>query len=116
VLGEDGVPDPGGLDVIRRVVRSRVPRMISTSPRSIHPRWKTAVITTSDLRGGAPARISPSDRTRGCPSRKTGLVMAFGLMMSARGRWREIDGSKRLPEVIRGIAFADGVGQMKTAT
>jgi len=57
-----------------------------------------------------------TDRTRGCPSRKTGLVMAFGLMMSARGRWREIDGSKRLPEVIRGIAFADGVGQMKTAT
>jgi len=41
--------------------------------------------------------------------------MAFESMMSVQGRWRKIDGSNRLPEVIRGIAFVDGTGQMESA-
>jgi len=36
-------------------------------------------------------------------------------MMSAQGRWRKLDGSNRLPEVILGIAFVDGVGQIEIA-
>jgi len=31
-------------------------------------------------------------RTKGCLSRKTGLAMAFKLMMSAQKKWRKLDG------------------------
>ena len=36
-------------------------------------------------------------RTKGCLSRKTGLAMAFRLMMSAQKKWRKLDGRNRLP-------------------
>jgi transposase-like protein len=39
-------------------------------------------------------------RTKGCLSRKTGLAMAFKLMMSAQKKWCKIDGQNRLPEII----------------
>ena len=39
-------------------------------------------------------------RTKGCLSRKTGLAMAFKLMMSAQKKWRKLDGQNRLPEII----------------
>ncbi len=39
-------------------------------------------------------------RTKGCLSRKTGLAMAFKLMMSAQKKWRNLDGQNRLPEII----------------
>ena len=38
-------------------------------------------------------------RTKGCLSRKTGLAMAFKLMMSAQKKWRKLDGQNRLPEI-----------------
>jgi hypothetical protein len=45
-------------------------------------------------------------RTKGCLSRKTGLAMAFRLMMSAQKKWRKLDGRNRLPEVIAGLSSA----------
>ncbi len=54
-------------------------------------------------------------RTKGCLSRKTGLAMAFKLMMSAQAKWRKLDGRNRLPEVISGVEFRDGVRQLQTA-
>ena len=54
-------------------------------------------------------------KTRGCLSRKTGLAMAFRLMMSAQSKWRKLDGANRLPEIIQGIAFEDGIKQLPTA-
>lgn len=42
-------------------------------------------------------------KTRGCLSRKSGLAMAFRLMMSAQSKWRKLDGANRLPEIIRGL-------------
>ncbi len=39
-------------------------------------------------------------RTKGCLSRKTGLAMAFKLMMSAQKKWRNLDDQNRLPEII----------------
>ena len=42
-------------------------------------------------------------RTKGCLSRRTGLAMAFKLMMSAQGKWRKLDGQNRLPEIIQGV-------------
>lgn len=54
-------------------------------------------------------------RTKGCLSRETGLAMAFKLMMSAQARWRKLDGRNRLPEVISGVDFRDGVRQLHAA-
>ena len=54
-------------------------------------------------------------RTKGCLSRKTGLAMAFKLMMSAQKKWRKLDGQNRLPEVIAGLEFRDGLRQLQNA-
>ena len=54
-------------------------------------------------------------RTKGCLSRKTGLAMAFRLMMSAQKKWRRLDGRNRLPEVISGVEFRDGVRHFQAA-
>ena len=52
-------------------------------------------------------------RTKGCLSRKTGLAMAFKLMMSAQRKWRKLDGQNRLPEIIQGVEFRDGLRQLQ---
>ncbi len=54
-------------------------------------------------------------RTKGCLSRKTGLAMAFKLMMSAQKKWRRLDGQNRLPEIIHGVEFRDGLRQLQAA-
>ncbi len=48
-------------------------------------------------------------RTKGCLSRKTGLAMAFKLMMSAQAKWRKLDRQNRMRELIQGVAFRDGI-------
>jgi putative transposase len=50
-------------------------------------------------------------RTKGCLSRKTALAMTFRLMLSAKRKWRKLDGAKRLPEIITGVEFRDGIKQ-----
>ncbi len=42
--------------------------------------------------------------------------MAFRLMMSAQEKWRKLDGANRLPEIVQGIAFKDGIKQLQDAT
>src|SRR6056297_2645836 len=54
-------------------------------------------------------------RTKGCLSRRTGLAMAFKLMMSAQKKWRKLDGQNRLPEIIQGVEFRDGIRQLQAA-
>ena len=54
-------------------------------------------------------------RTKGCLSRETGLAMAFKLMIAAQKKWRKLDGQNRLPEIIQGIEFRDGIRQLQTA-
>ena len=52
-------------------------------------------------------------KTRGCLNRKTALAMVFRLMMSAQKKWRKISGPNRLPEVIQGVDFKDGIKQIQ---
>ncbi len=47
-------------------------------------------------------------KTKGCLSRKTALTMAFKLCQSASKKWRRLDGSHHLAEIIRGAKFKDG--------
>jgi putative transposase len=49
-----------------------------------------------------------TDKTKGCLSRKTALAMVFKLAKSAERRWRRLDGSERLAQVIEGVRFRDG--------
>jgi len=41
--------------------------------------------------------------------------MAFKLMMSAHKKWRKLDGRNRLPEIIQGVEFRDGLSQVQAA-
>jgi len=50
-------------------------------------------------------------RTKGNANRKACLTMLFKLAQSAQKRWRLLDGSKLLPDVIHGIQFHNGLPQ-----
>ena len=54
-------------------------------------------------------------KTKGCLSRKTALAMAFKLILSARRKWRKLDGANQLAEVIKGVPFKDGIKLTKHA-
>jgi len=47
-------------------------------------------------------------KTKGCLSRKTALTMVFKLCQSASKKWRRLDGSHHLAEIIEGVKFKDG--------
>jgi putative transposase len=51
-------------------------------------------------------------RTKGSGSRTACLTMVFKLALAAEKRWRRLNGSALLPEVIRGVRFIDGVKEM----
>ncbi len=44
-------------------------------------------------------------KTKGCLSRMTALTMVFKLCQSAGKRWRRLDGSHQIAEIIRGVKF-----------
>jgi len=48
-------------------------------------------------------------RTKGSGSRTASLTMMFKLAESASRRWRALNGSKLLPDVLRGTPFRDGL-------
>ena len=43
------------------------------------------------------------------------LAMVFKLLLSAQRKWRRLDGSKHLAEVIQGVIFKDGIKQIQHA-
>ena len=47
-------------------------------------------------------------RTKGPGSREAGLAMAFKLATKAESRWRKLNGSEKLQDLIDGIVFVDG--------
>jgi transposase-like protein len=54
-------------------------------------------------------------KTKGCLSRKTARAMTFKLILSAKRKWRKLDGSTWLAEVIDGVPFQDGIKLNKNA-
>jgi putative transposase len=50
-------------------------------------------------------------KTKGSGSRIACLTMVFKLMQSAQKRWRALNGSNLIPDVIAGVRFVDGVKQ-----
>jgi len=54
-------------------------------------------------------------KTKGCLSRTTGLAMAFKLCQSAQKKWRKLNRSDMMAEVVEGVKFVDGVRQERIA-
>ncbi len=54
-------------------------------------------------------------KTKGRLLPKTALAMVFKLLLSARRKWRRLNGSDHLAEVIQGVRFEDGIKQIQHA-
>ena len=54
-------------------------------------------------------------KTKGCLSRKTALAMTFKLILSAKRKWRKLNGSDQLADIIDGVPFKDGIMQIERA-
>ena len=76
--------------------------------------WKH-IRTTNPIESVFATVRNRTRKTKGCLNRKTGLAMVFRLMMSAKKKWRKISGPNRLPEVIKGVEFKDGIKQLQAA-
>ena len=51
-------------------------------------------------------------RTKGSGSRTACLTMVYKLALAAQKRWRRLNGSALLPDVIRGVRFVDGIKEL----
>jgi transposase-like protein len=76
--------------------------------------WKH-IRTTNPIESVFATVRNRTRKTKGCLNRKTGLAMVFRLMMSAKKKWRRISGPNRLPEIIQGVEFKDGIKQTQIA-
>jgi transposase-like protein len=56
-----------------------------------------------------------TDRTRNCGLRVTVLSVVLQLFCSAEKRWRKLNGTPRLAEVVKGVKFVDGIRQKEDA-
>lgn len=54
-------------------------------------------------------------RTKGSGSRTACMTMVYKLMQSASKKWRLLNGSELIPEVIRGAPFIDGIRAQEAA-
>ena len=54
-------------------------------------------------------------RTKGALSQKTARLMVFKLVMAASKTWRRLKGENRLPMIIEGVKFTDGVAVTATS-
>ena len=55
-------------------------------------------------------------RTKGALSQKTAKLMVFTLVRAASKKWRRLQGANRLPLVVEGIKFTDGVADRDAET
>ena len=55
-------------------------------------------------------------KTKGCLNRKTALAMTFKLILSAKRKWRKLNGSDQLADIIDGVPFKDGIKKIVRAT
>jgi len=76
--------------------------------------WKHIRTTTPIESTFATVRLR-TVKTKGCLSRKTALAMAFKLILSAKRKWRKLDGSNQLAELVEGVPFKDGIKLTKHA-
>jgi len=56
-----------------------------------------------------------TQRTKGSGSRTACMTMVYKLMQSASKKWRLLNGSELIPEVVRGVPFIDGTRAQEAA-
>ena len=76
--------------------------------------WKY-IRTTNPIESPFATVRHRTGKIKGWLRRKTGLAMAFKLMISAQTKRRRLDDANRLPEIIQGIAFKNGSKQLQNA-
>jgi len=76
--------------------------------------WKH-IRTTNPIESTFATVRQRTAKTKGCLSRKTALAMTFKLILSAKRKWRRLDGSNQLAEIIEGAPVRDGIKQTKHA-
>ena len=54
-------------------------------------------------------------KTKGCLNRNTALAMPFKLILSAKRKWRKLNGSDQLADIIDGGPFKDGIKKIERA-
>lgn len=54
-------------------------------------------------------------RTKGALSQKVARIMVFKLVIAASKTWRRLKGQNRLPMIIEGVRFTDGVAVNATS-
>lgn len=54
-------------------------------------------------------------RTKGALSQTTARLVVFKLVIAASNTWRKLKGENRLPMIIAGVKFTDGVADNATA-
>ena len=114
-------PESTGKDEMTDILRQGAQRMLAQAIREeiddydfpaehwIHVRTTNPIESTF-----ATVRLR-AKRTKGSGARTACQTMVFKLMQSAQKRWRALNGSERLPDVIQGIRFQDGIRQPKAA-
>ncbi len=76
--------------------------------------WKH-IRTTNPIESVFATVRNRTRKTKGCLNRKTALAMVLRLMMSAKKKWRKINGPNRPFEVIQGVEFNDDIKQVQIA-
>ena len=76
--------------------------------RRSHPaeHWKHFRTTNPIESTFATVRLRTT-KTKGCLSRMTALTMDFKLCQSASKKWRRLDGSHQIADIIQGVKFKD---------
>ena len=69
--------------------------------------WKH-IRTTNPIESTFATVRHRTTKTKGCLSRVTALTMVFKLCQSAAKKWRRLDGSHQLAEIVQGVKFKDG--------
>lgn len=69
--------------------------------------WKH-IRTTNPIESTFATVRHRTQRSKGCLSRQTALIMVFKLIKTAEKTWRRLEGKNQLPKVITGVKFSDG--------
>ena len=95
---------------------SRLPTATRGSNNSYTTSWDTTfpaehwkhIRTTNPIESTFATVRLRTTKTKGCLSRMTALTMVFKLCQSASKKWRRLDGSHQIADIIQGVKFKDG--------
>ncbi len=91
---------------VKRLIKDRADLLAFYDFPAEH--WKH-IRTTNPIEGTFATVRHRTRKTKCCLNRQTALAMTHQLMLSAKKKWRKLDGQNRLAEIIQGVEFRDGI-------